>query len=208
MKWNDWIKAFASIGILMVVSSCNKKVAIPETKEMTISSVKIDTTTKKEYKFPEDWLGTWTGELDIYNVRGLQQSLPMSLELSETDSSGLYRWAIVYGRDSTAQKRDYQLIEVDKSKGHYIVDEKNGIVLDAYHMQNELTLIFEVMTNNLITTYRLEGEEMVFTVRVFPTKEVRISGDTLINEQKIPKVLSYQHTVNQVARLNKKCLVE
>ena len=91
----------------------------------------LDSHSLINYVFPDDWLGNWLGDLRIYNSQGLKQTIPMSLELSKTDTIGKFNWAIIYGQDSTAQKRDYQLIEIDSSKGHYLIDEKNGIFLDA-----------------------------------------------------------------------------
>jgi len=171
-------------------------------------SAMLDTLPINSYDFPDDWLGNWFGNLEIYNSQGLKQALPMSLELSTTDTLGIYTWAITYGQDSTAQKRDYQLIEIDSSKGHYLIDEKNGIFLDAYHIHNELSSIFEVMGNTLLTSYKIENDELLFSVKIFPSKVVSVSGDTIIENQEIPQVSSYQLTVNQTARLQKKCLVE
>jgi len=162
-----------------------------------------DTALIKEYIFPEDWLGYWTGDLEIYDANGLKQIVPMSLDLSETDTSDVYTWAIIYGQDSTAQRRDYQLKEIDATTGHYLIDEKNGIILDAYHLHNELNSVFEVMGNTLLTSYKREKNEMIFSVKLFPSTAIRVSGDTLIANQDIPKVNSYQLTVSQTARLNK-----
>ena len=66
----------------------------------------------------------------------------MALESSITDVSGQYTWAIIYGADSIAVRRVYMLNEVDKSKGHYIIDEKNGKLLDTFLIDNELISVF------------------------------------------------------------------
>ncbi len=108
---------------------------------------------KLNLNFPDDWLGFWEGDLHIYDEMGLQQSLPMALDNSITGVKGQFTWAIIYGTDSIAGRRDYLLKEVDKNKGHYMVDEKNGILLDAYLIDNELVSVFEVMGNSLTSTY-------------------------------------------------------
>ncbi len=196
------------IGFSILMIACRTNNIKPVSRNLVDGLSTHDTLPPKEYIFPDDWLGQWSGELKIYKTEGLKQTVPMSLDLSETDSIGIYTWAIIYGKDSTAQRRNYQLRVVDKLKGHYLIDEKNGILLDAYHIHNELNSIFEVMGNTLMTSYKIEEDEIVFSVKVFPSKEIRISGDTLIDNQEIPKVSSFEYTVNQVARLQKKCLVE
>jgi len=196
------------IGFSILVVACSTKSLKPVSNNLTDSQLSRDSLLSKVYSFPDDWLGHWSGDLKIYGTDGIKQTVPMSLDLSETDSTGIYTWAIIYGSDSTAQRRDYELREVDHSKGHYLIDEKNGIFLDAFHIHNELSSIFAVMGNTLLTSYKIEEEEMIFSVKVFASEAIRITGDTLIDNQEIPKVSSFKHTVNQVARLKKKCLVE
>jgi hypothetical protein len=128
----------------------------------------------------------------------------MSLDLQVTDKTGVFDWIITYGQDSTLQRRVYQLQEIDATYGHYLIDEKNGILLDAYFIHEELISIFEVMGNTLLTSYQFHKDEIIFSVKVYSSKEVRISGDTLIEGQEIPTVLSFKPTVNQIARLQKR----
>lgn len=187
--------------LTLLLYNCNPK-NIKNSAEPSIKTI------QKENVFPDDWFGYWTGDLNIYNSKGLKQVVPMALDLSKTDTIGLYNWAIIYGSDSTAQKRNYQLKEIDKSNGHYVIDEKNGIFLDAYYLNNDLISIFEVMGNSLITSYSLNDNQITFDIKMHPSEEIRISGDTLINNQEIPKVSSFKVSVYQKAILQKKCLVE
>jgi len=159
--------------------------------------------TDYELIFPNNWLGFWEGDLNIYNEMGLKQTLPMSLDHSISDVSGTYNWAIIYGSDSIAGRRDYVLKEVDKSKGHYIVDEKNGILLDAYLIDNELISVFDVMGNSLISTYKIEGNNMIFEIMMYKSQHLNITGDTIIGTDTIPPVKSYKPFVRQKAVLTK-----
>ena len=190
---------------LMILACGSKSTQKAMTK---VSQIEQRKDTIVEYLFPEDWLGIWSGTLEIYNQKGVTQSLEMGLEIEKTDTVDVYDWTIIYGSDSTAQRREYQLIAIDTSKGHYMVDEKNGIFLDGYHMHDAFVSVFEVMDNTLVIAYERNMEGMNFTVDVFPSKEIGISGDTLINGQEIPEVKSFQYTGRQRAVLNKKCLVE
>ena len=190
---------------LMILACGSKSTQKAMTK---VSQIEQRKDTIVEYLFPEDWLGIWSGTLEIYNQKGVTQSLEMGLEIEKTDTVDVYDWTIIYGSDSTAQRREYQLIAIDTSKGHYMIDEKNGIFLDGYHMHDAFVSVFEVMDNTLVIAYERNMQEMNFTVDVFPSQEIGISGDTLINGQEIPEVKSFQYTGRQRAVLNKKCLVE
>jgi hypothetical protein len=154
--------------------------------------------------FPNEWLGYWVGDLHIFNEQGLKQTLPMALENSITDVSGQYTWAIIYGADSIAGRRDYMLNEVDKSKGHYIVDEKNGILLDAFLIDNELISVFEVLGNSLTSTYKREGDNLIFEIMMFKSDHTSITGDTIIGMDTIPPVKSFKPVVRQKAVLKRK----
>lgn len=161
-------------------------------------------TTDNGLVFPDDWLGFWGGDLDIYDQMGLKQSLPMALDNSITDVSGTYTWAIIYGSDSIAGRRDYLLKEIDKSKGHYIVDEKNGILLDAYFIDNELISVFEVMGNTLTSVYKREGNTLVFEITMYKSQHLDITGDTIIGSDTIPPVKNFKPMVRQKAVLNRR----
>ena len=205
MKTTKEILMVCIFGLLLVLSCGRKTIGNPD-----VSTVE----TKKEvnstvgYSFPEDWLGEWSGPLNIYNHQGLTQTIDMGLEISASDSTENYNWTIIYGSDSTAQRREYELVAIDTSLGHYMIDEKNGIFLDLYHIHDEAISVFDVMGNSLLISYKRGDDKMIFTVEVFPSKEVRISGDTIINEQEIPEVKSFKLTSKQTAVLQKKCLVE
>lgn len=192
--------------ILLIISiiGCHSKT----TSLLSPSTEEINSTLAKNYTFPQDWLGEWTGQLNIYDSLGLKNQIPMALNLSKTDTAGIFNWTIIYGSDSTAQKREYLLKEIDAPAGHYIIDEKNGILLDAFLFNNELVSIFEVMSNTLIITYARKSDNLNFSVKVFPSESIRSSGNTIHNNQEIPAVNSFHLKSTQVAILNKKCLVE
>ena len=184
---------------------CSKKIQPVQSSTHTIN---VTQSLNDDLLFPESWVGKWCGELMIYDSVGLSNTLPMALEVTPTDSSSIYNWSIIYGKDSLAQVRAYQLVELNKETGHFMVDEKNGIFLDAYMRNNELTSIFEVMGNSLIICYEMTENHILFTVKFFPSKEIRTSGGEKMGDQDIPPVKSYNLKSTQIARLYKKCLVE
>ncbi len=154
--------------------------------------------------FPEDWLGYWEGELSIYNQKGLSQKIPMALDHKSTDTLGTYGWAIIYGEDVEAGRRDYYLKEIDKDKGHYVTDEKNGILLDAFLLNNRLSSTFEVEGTLITSSYIREGDNMIFEIYVGDTNNPKVTGDTLDIDDEIPVVNSFLSTGYHKAILRKK----
>ena len=182
---------------IVLTYSCTKK-----SHETIIRSSQL-TEKKRQYSFPDDWLGYWEGELNIYNSTGKTMTVPMALDNSTTDQDSVWTWAIIYGEDTIAGRRDYELNVVDASKGHYVVDEKNSIFLDAFLLDNNLISTFKVAGNVLQSSYELDGEDMLFTIHMYGEEEIRTTGDTLYQGEEIPIVHSYKNTIYQKARLKK-----
>lgn len=113
----------------------------------------------------ENWTGIWAGELIIYNAPGYEKisSLHMELHISKTDSVGLYNWHIIYG-DSAKDHRKYLLRTIDESKGKYLIDEKNGILLGADMLGSKLISRFIVQGSMLDITYEMENDKIIFEV--------------------------------------------
>ncbi|MDF1695744.1 MAG: hypothetical protein P1U56_07940 [Saprospiraceae bacterium] len=195
------------LGCLFIGICCSPKSNFSN-QTIPVAKTIRDSTNIQTINFPREWVGNWEGNLSVYNAKGKTQVIQMGLNISPSDSIGTYNWTILYGQDSMQQIRNYLLKTIDESVGHYLIDEKNGILLDAFFIHNELKSIFDVMGNTLIVSYKLEKKNILFMVEVFPSKEIRTSGDTIINSLEIPKVKSYQHTTKQLAHLQKKYLVE
>ena len=148
--------------------------------------------------FPEDYLGVYKGELEITNAKG-KQSVNMEFHLTATDSVGVYNYILVYVIDGKPSPRNYTLKTINKEKGEYVVDENNGIVLDAKYVDNTLYSVFEVDDNLLITTERFHLDYMIFEI-VFSGKNKK---NVIEGNEEIPMVTSYPVTVTQKAYLEK-----
>ncbi len=153
-------------------------------------------------EFPASWVGEWTGDLKIFNNKGLQQTVSMKLEIAPIDSSESFTWQLVYNEGQ--DQRPYELQIVDAEKGHYQIDEKNSIVLDVYYLAGKLYSRFEVAGNLLLITYELQGEELIFEVISGRESDKKWSGGEEIDGNTIPKVASYAVGTRQVARLTQK----
>jgi hypothetical protein len=150
--------------------------------------------------FPQDYFGAYYGKLKIDNG-GNQQEIDMEFHLQATDSVGKYSYTIVYGSGENRQERKYFLIEKNATTGAYVVDEDNGILLNAKFSGNTLYSMFEVQGGLLTSRESFFSNYMDFEITYSNKAQQEKSGD--IGEE-IPEVISYPITVVQTARLYKK----
>lgn len=107
--------------------------------------------------FPQSHFGTWEGTLQITSPgRRPPQTQGMRLIIdSLRGQPGRYSFQIQYGQQPV---RAYELVAVDAGNGKYQIDEKDGIVLDASKIGDQLTSQFSVGTNLITTTYTFLAE--------------------------------------------------
>lgn len=150
-------------------------------------------------QFPQDFYGIYKGDLHITNARG-KQTIQMEFHLNPTDSIGKYQYMLVYIMDGNRQERKYNLLEKDVTKGEYIVDENNGILLDAKLIDNTIFSLFEVGGNLLTTTERFYKDSMDFEITFANKAQQTKSGTT---GEDATEVISYPISVLQKAYLKK-----
>jgi len=153
--------------------------------------------------FPQTWIGTWKGELNIYHPQNLAQRVTMELEIGKTSKSNLYTWITTYDEDQEKGRRNYELKIIDEEKGLYVIDEKNSIELESYLFQNRLISRFEVNRNLLTCTYEKQGDQIIFEVIAGSQKEVSVTGGEEFEGLSIPPVRAYPISVSQRAILIK-----
>ena len=144
-------------------------------------------------KFPNSYFGKYKGDLIISTDNG-QQQIPMEFHLLATDSIGKFVYTIIYGTDKKQQIRAYTLYEKDKKTGNYLLDEHNGILLNAKVVENRIYFLFEVMGSLLTTFITFDKEHLVFEVVATQTKDKVRSGGL---SEDIPEVISYPASIVQ-----------
>lgn len=150
-------------------------------------------------RFPDAFFGKYKGTLNIEASKG-SSLYAMEFHLLPTDSSEIYKYTLIYGEGDTRQVRDYRLLTKDAEKGEYIVDEKNGILLDDRVVGNRMYAMFEVQETLLTTFITFEKDRMIFEIVATNTKNKNVSGG---QTDSIPKVISYPITTVQRAILYK-----
>jgi hypothetical protein len=184
--------------LFAIVYGCAPRLKTVETKSLSIPLPK-DT-------FPQSWFGRWKGNLEIYNAKGLAQTIPMALLMDKTDTSGVYKWYIQYGADTSKGLRPYLLRTIDATKGLYVCDELNSIRMESYLLGNRLFCSFSVMGNVLLSTYEKQGDNMLFEIVMWKENPISTTGNTKAippETEDIPPVKSYPVMVHQRAVLER-----
>jgi hypothetical protein len=77
---------------------------------------------------------------------------------------------------------------VDPAKGHWMVDEQNGILLDQYWIGPKFYSVFSIGGMTIVNSYWREGAQLLVEFASFPSKSVRTSG---AGTEESPTVESY-----------------
>jgi hypothetical protein len=195
-----FILIIASISI----SACSKKTLLPIPTATTEVMVRPLSKMKLRDTFPYSWLGLWEGTLEIYNAKGLSQSLPMQLDLDETETTGVFKWNIIYGADREKGLRPYLLRTLDASKGLYQNDEVNTIKMEAYYIGGRLFSTFSVQGNLLTSIQEKKGDEMHWEIIFGKENPVSTTGNQVFKGDTIPAVKTMPILINQRAILKRK----
>ncbi len=143
--------------------------------------------TSAQTSFPQSFIGNWKGTL-TWTVPGkAPQTFTMRLNVQPADS-GRYTWQIIYG-DDRKDNRPYLLIPVDTAKGHWVVDERNSIILDSYWIANRFTGVFAVGGSTIFDAYWIDAEGLHVEFVTYNSKPLNTTGG---NSKEIPPVESYQ----------------
>ncbi len=189
---------------MTLLTNCHRQ--LPNSASSSIPEVIVRPLSKTMQKdtFPYSWFGTWAGNLEIYNSKGLSQTIPMELVMGETDTVGVFQWNIIYGTDRIKGLRPYLLRTVDASKGLYLNDEMNSIKMESYYLGGKLFCNFSVEGNLLTTIEEKEGDKMKFEIIFGKEKPVSITGNEIVKGDTIPAVKTMPIMINQRAVLTRK----
>jgi hypothetical protein len=154
---------------------------------------------QKNKIFPQQFIGKWKGELQWMVAGKPTQKFKMQLNILPTDSANQYTWQIIYG-DAGKDNRPYILKAIDTAKGHWIVDERDGIILDSYVHGNCIHGAFTVQGNTIVDNYCVTGNKMnveFFSIKLADKKQSGKGTD------EVPFVDSYRVGSYQMGVLTK-----
>ena len=147
------------------------------------------------------FIGHWEGQL-VWLKAGSKdvQKVKMQIIIHRTDTAGQYTWQIIYG-DKNEDNRPYILKPVDTAKGHWVIDERNGILIDQYWLANRFSSLFSVQNSTIHDSYWIENDKLIAEFYGVSTSPIATSG---AGTEDIPTVKSYAIRTYQKAILEKK----
>lgn len=120
--------------------------------------------------------GHWEGELIWSKVGSKEvQKVKMQIIIQPADTLGQYTWQIIYGNKGE-DNRPYLLKPVDTTKGHWIIDERNGILIDQYWLGNRFSSMFTVQNSTIHDSYWIENGKLIAEFYGISASPVTTSG--------------------------------
>lgn len=152
----------------------------------------------------ESWEGTYEGDMVVgFDDRGndsvyvLFQLLPI-----EKDSSWTYR--MTYVSDEYGQiVKDYIIRRVGNSTVNFLLDEKDGIVIEMSLMNNCFYDMFEVMDQLYATTLRKIDDELQFDLFTSTKANGTLTKSEADENGDVYEVTSYKPTLHQTVVLKR-----
>lgn len=138
--------------------------------------------------FPTCFIGNWKGKLQWMVAGKPTREFMMQLNIQPTATTGEFTWQIIYG-EANDDNRPYILRSVDTTKGHWVIDENDGILLDGYVHGNSMHSAFTVQDNTIVNNYKIEEGRMQVEFFSVQLNDKNISGK---GTEETPLVSSYK----------------
>jgi hypothetical protein len=143
-----------------------------------------------------DWIGNWKGTLNII-MAGKNNSVPMNLSISKTDTPDKLEWKTTYGEGASKLEKLYFMYPKDAERGEWILDEDNQILLDFFYGDNQFHSFFE--TQNILLSSRYELKDGKIYAEVLSAQKEKQSKSGTGKDE----CISYPVYVIQKAELKK-----
>lgn len=154
-------------------------------------------------ELPLEWHGQWEGEVTMQSGGADPQSFQMQLTIATTDAANKWEWTIVYDGVQGKSTRPYLLVAEEKAAGQFVIDEQNGIRINAALLGDSLSSHFSVQGQQLWSSYRLvrseAGDAIYFELFSAPEATATTSG----GQNEVPEVKSLKPTSRQFAVLKR-----
>ena len=139
---------------------------------------------------PRVWHGTWAGNLTVHSQDGASFERGMELAIEPDQDAKNLTWRMVSEFRGRTTVRNYELVAVSGEPGHYEIDEKNGIVLDAWLMGTVLYTYYKDGDVLITARYELRKEGLSMELATVDLAKPRVS--TLKEEEETFEVHSFR----------------
>lgn len=130
----------------------------------------------------DSWLGDYEGKMILGYSNGKVDSVDIEFSFKELVNDTIWSHKMIYKSEKWGEiTKDYYIRSIRKSDTiNFILDERNGIELQATLMNNCFYEFYNVMGSYYATTLRKEGEKLIFDLFSAPEnslKENEVEGD-------------------------------
>ncbi|NVK63604.1 MAG: hypothetical protein HWE22_03410 [Flavobacteriales bacterium] len=155
-----------------------------------------------------EWEGEYKGQMSIGYANGHQDSLDVTFELKtiEKDSSWTYKMLYNSARFGEVLK-DYEIKRVGVNPASYVLDEKDGTLIDMTYMDGCFYDVFDVMDNYFTSTLCKNGDDLRFDLFMSSKEPSSVTVSDEDEEGKTYEVTSYKPLLHQTVVLEKQIVL-
>ncbi|MFN0134797.1 MAG: hypothetical protein ACKVS9_01625 [Phycisphaerae bacterium] len=183
---------FAIVAVVTAVVSVTVGCASSSGREVAASSQPVAASpapAPATARFPDDWLGRWTGPAQQIQPDGRVMDFRVELDFHRTDDPTRFMWKLVYAGEMGRQVRNYEFVVIDEATGRYAIDEKSSIVIPMCKVGEVLYSAFSIEDVTIVGHDRLinfgrPDEHWLAELVTFPASDTESSG----GERNMPKV--------------------
>lgn len=139
--------------------------------------------------FPASWQGAWSGTCTLIADGEVTDSFSMQLQVRPAPEGEDWTWTMTYGEGEGRQVRDYRLRRASDGGAHaFVIDERDGIVLDAFFADGALHSRFTVESNAIDSTYLRLGDQLLVMLANYAADPAGETGDGAVANYRLKSV--------------------
>lgn len=151
-----------------------------------------------------DWEGEYKGQMAIGYANGRSDSLDVTFELRTIEKDSSWTYKMLYNSKTFGEVlKDYEIKRVGINPASYVLDEKDGTLIDMTYMDGCLYDMFEVMDNYFISTFCKNGDDLRFDLFMSSSKPSAVTVSEEDEEGETYEVISYKPLLHQTVVLEK-----
>ena len=158
--------------------------------------------------FPVSWLGSYEGDMYLEYLDGIKDTVPVTFDLLETAEKNRWTYRMTYNSTKWGTMvKDYEIFWNDslKSPNLFLLDEKDGILIQEVFMNKRFYSHFEVEGGHFVTLLERQGKNLYFEIRCTNPKMGLVSRSEKDAEGNPYQVSNYfQYTIQYVVLKPKK----
>jgi hypothetical protein len=125
---------------------------------------------------PPSWDGVWKGSTTLTWASGKVEAADMELHVSPIPGGRAKVWKTVYAFSDRREIREYEIRLLEEGgASRFVVDEKNGFLIDNYLADDTLYSQFTINGNLVTTRFALRGDTIEVELTMFDVKNPRVT---------------------------------